>query len=148
MVGHGGSSAGSYLADPTSPIPSHCASIVMTSTVRVKPNACAWDISIWVVYVVIPPRQTVYSYTGSNMGEGFMHDSTIEHVITSKEHKHHHLHNRTSSCNTQGGNVCSPLRGNTIPVHTLQGIDLHALLTIPCSPVLSTNSHSAHKPMF
>ena len=35
MVGHVGSSAGSYLADPTSPIPSHCASIVMTSTVRV-----------------------------------------------------------------------------------------------------------------
>ena len=34
MVGHGGSSAGSYLADPTSPIPSHCASIVATSTVR------------------------------------------------------------------------------------------------------------------
>ena len=26
MVGHGGSSAGSYLADPTSTIPSHCAS--------------------------------------------------------------------------------------------------------------------------
>ena len=36
MVGHGGSSAGSYLAEPTSPIPSHCASIVATSTVRVK----------------------------------------------------------------------------------------------------------------
>ena len=36
MVGHGGSSASSYLADPTSPIPSHCASIVATSTVRVK----------------------------------------------------------------------------------------------------------------
>ena len=36
MVGHGGSSVGSYLADPTSPIPSHCASIVMTSTLRVK----------------------------------------------------------------------------------------------------------------
>ena len=35
MVGHGGSSAGSYLADPTSPIPSHCASIVATSTLRV-----------------------------------------------------------------------------------------------------------------
>ena len=34
MVGHGGSSAGSYLADPTSPIPSHCASIVATSTLR------------------------------------------------------------------------------------------------------------------
>ena len=36
MVGHGGSSAGSYLADPTSPTPSHCASIVATSTVRVN----------------------------------------------------------------------------------------------------------------
>ena len=36
MVGHGGSSAGSYLTDPTSPIPSHCASIVATSTLRVK----------------------------------------------------------------------------------------------------------------
>ena len=36
MVGHGGSSAGSYLADPTSPIPSHCASIVATITVRVN----------------------------------------------------------------------------------------------------------------
>ena len=35
MVGHGGSSAGSYLADSTSPIPSHCASIVATSTLRV-----------------------------------------------------------------------------------------------------------------
>ena len=32
MVGHGGSSAGSYLADPTSPMPSHCALIVATST--------------------------------------------------------------------------------------------------------------------
>ena len=47
MLGHGGSSAGSYLADPTSPIPSHCAviilfqkcpsaSIVATSTLRVN----------------------------------------------------------------------------------------------------------------
>ena len=35
MVGHRGSSAGLYLADPTSPIPSHLASIVVTSTVRV-----------------------------------------------------------------------------------------------------------------
>ena len=35
MVGHEGSSAGSYLADRTSPIPSHCASIVVTNTLRV-----------------------------------------------------------------------------------------------------------------
>ena len=49
MVGHGGSSAGSYLTDPTSPIPSHCASIAVTSTLRVEigkdrilpfPNKC------------------------------------------------------------------------------------------------------------
>ena len=36
MVGHRGSIAGSYHADPTSPIPSYCASIVVTSTLRVK----------------------------------------------------------------------------------------------------------------
>ena len=36
MVGHGGSSTGSYLADPTSPIPSHCASIVVISTLIVN----------------------------------------------------------------------------------------------------------------
>ena len=29
MVGHGESSAGSYLTDPTSPIPSHCAVIIV-----------------------------------------------------------------------------------------------------------------------
>ena len=43
MVGHGGSSAGSYLADPTSPIPSHCASIVVTSTVRVNSSSDSPD---------------------------------------------------------------------------------------------------------
>ena len=36
MVGHGGSSAGSYLTDPTTSIPAHCASIVATSTIRVN----------------------------------------------------------------------------------------------------------------
>ena len=36
MVGYGGTSAGSYLADPTSPIPSHGASIVVSSTLRVN----------------------------------------------------------------------------------------------------------------
>ena len=47
MVGHGGSSAGSYLADPTSPIPSHCASIVVTSTVRVKEFNKEGSFSCW-----------------------------------------------------------------------------------------------------
>ena len=35
MVGHEGSSAGSYLADPTSPIPSHCAVIILLKRVAV-----------------------------------------------------------------------------------------------------------------
>ena len=35
MVGHGGSSAGSYLADPTSPIPSHFAVIILFVSVSV-----------------------------------------------------------------------------------------------------------------
>ena len=35
MVGHGGNSAGSYLADPTSPIPSHCAVIILFKSVTV-----------------------------------------------------------------------------------------------------------------
>ena len=34
MVGDGGSSAGSYLADPTSPIPSHCAVIILFKSVQ------------------------------------------------------------------------------------------------------------------
>ena len=48
MVGHGGSSAGSYLADPTSPIPSHCASIVATSTLRV--SLVAQCLTLHIVY--------------------------------------------------------------------------------------------------
>ena len=40
MVEHGGSSADSYLADPTSPIPSHCASIVVTGTVNCLQKSC------------------------------------------------------------------------------------------------------------
>ena len=35
MLGHGGSSAGLYLADPTSPIPSHCAVIILFQSVAV-----------------------------------------------------------------------------------------------------------------
>ena len=35
MVRHGGSSASSYLADPTSPIASHCAVIIMLNSVPV-----------------------------------------------------------------------------------------------------------------
>ena len=40
MVGHGGSSAGSYLADPTTPIPSHCAVIILFKSVSVHQLSC------------------------------------------------------------------------------------------------------------
>ena len=36
VVRGGGVPRTSYLADPTSPLPSHCASIVVTSTLSVK----------------------------------------------------------------------------------------------------------------
>ena len=62
MVGYGGSSAGSYLADPTSPIPSHCASIVVTSTVRVKEHKTS----------KLPPR-----------------DSHTAHIVNLEGHKQH-----------------------------------------------------------
>ena len=53
MVGHGGSSAGSYLADPTSPIPYHYASIVTTSTVRVNNRNCTSQLPCKVSSVLI-----------------------------------------------------------------------------------------------
>ena len=48
MVGHGGSSAGLYLADPTFPIPSHCVSIAATSTLRVKSEKPNYqEVNLW-----------------------------------------------------------------------------------------------------
>ena len=61
MVGHGGSSAGSYLADPTSPIPSHCASIVVTSTVRVKAGTIQQGVTSKVREVSLYFHNTAYS---------------------------------------------------------------------------------------
>ena len=54
MVRHGGSSAGSYLADPTSPIPSHCASIVVTSTLTVKHSTQKLPLCIWIIAYKFP----------------------------------------------------------------------------------------------
>ena len=64
MVGHGGSSAGSYLADPTSPIPSHCASIVVTSTLRVTlthNGACQYQVFHGLVYIHQNPTRVAES---------------------------------------------------------------------------------------
>ena len=62
MVGDGGSSAGSYFADPTSPIPSHCASIVVTSTLRVKKMLVPDVVSNTFIIVTMPFVHTVKSY--------------------------------------------------------------------------------------
>ena len=59
----GGSSAGSYLADPTSPIPSHCASIVVTSTVRVNTQSLLHTHNWYSIY-----RAFSYIYTCNRYG--------------------------------------------------------------------------------
>ena len=55
MVGHGESSTGSYLANPTSPIPSHCASLVVTSTliVNIHTHVPFTDLTILRVILII-----------------------------------------------------------------------------------------------
>ena len=71
MVGHGGSSAGSCLADPTSPILSHCAvitvfksvpsaSIVVNSTYRVNPCAACKTLK-WHIYCKVTPSTHLLS---------------------------------------------------------------------------------------
>ena len=51
MVRHEGSSAGSYLADPTSPIPSHCAVITLFKSVPV--HQLSWlalqELWMWII---------------------------------------------------------------------------------------------------
>ena len=76
MVGHGGSSAGSYLADPTSPLPSHCASVVATNTLRVKYDYC--DKYVYNVTVVLIQHAAVYS-----------HDSMITMITTNATYLWH-----------------------------------------------------------
>ena len=73
MLGHGGSSAGSYLADPTSPIPSHCAviypvskcpsaSIAVTSTLRVNKITDCMKIMITVLIDILQLSNHVCVY--------------------------------------------------------------------------------------
>ena len=53
MVGHGGSSAGSYLADPTSPIPSHCPVIILFKSVPVHQRSWLYShtLQIWMHFI-------------------------------------------------------------------------------------------------
>ena len=76
MVGHGGSSAGSYLADPTSPITSHCASIVATSTSRVNTPGDSWLCDL------MPPLSTKLKYVITQQSVHIWNKSFL--VITSQ----------------------------------------------------------------
>ena len=44
LVRHEGSSAGSYLADPTSPIPSHCAVIILFKSVKIVVTIALYEL--------------------------------------------------------------------------------------------------------
>ena len=70
MVGYEGSSAGSYLVDLTCPIPSHCASIVATSTLRVNvhpylsDHLCVLDIQTFTDKYKLCYTHWLYMLTG------------------------------------------------------------------------------------
>ena len=53
MVGYEGSNAGSYLADPTSPIPSHCAVIILCPSASTVVTSTLTVNSITVLHGVI-----------------------------------------------------------------------------------------------
>ena len=64
MVGHGGSSAGSYLTDPTSPIPSHCA-VILFKSVPVQQLLWLALLRLTVLILII--------HTGENDSNKFIH---------------------------------------------------------------------------
>ena len=85
MVGQGGSSASSY---PTSPIPSHCASIVATSTLRVN--------MLFVLQVWLPNYCNVL-IPGAFYSSGFLRSFlfVLQHMYLrsfSMEQQTHRLH--------------------------------------------------------
>ena len=98
MVGHGGSSAGSDLADPTSPIPSHCASIVVTSTVRVNVLFSDFDMSTLHNTGCIALNIIVYPHASNNATHGrgrltcFFSTFSLVHGYLSFEYVHKREH--------------------------------------------------------
>ena len=118
MVWHGGSSAGSYLTDPTSPIPSHCASIVVTSTLRVKLISA------------------VGKYAGGNLCSGIVNGSgsvlTLE-LNTHRRQKFTLLHSFTDLFRKEIfltlQNKCEVSLSQTYPHKALRKISLPSVIT-------------------
>ena len=79
MVGHGGSSAGSYLADPTSTIPSHCASIVVIRTVRVKHIASS---NTALCHMTVSPFFSNHSSITIGACDNGISNYTYPHILT------------------------------------------------------------------
>ena len=66
MVGHGGSSAGSYLADPSSPIPSHSAVIILF---KIDSDFQGFFILFMYVYLLPPPPPIPVKKRGEGGGD-------------------------------------------------------------------------------
>ena len=135
MVGHGGSSAGLYIADPTSPIPSHCASIVATSTLRVK---------------------TLYTVSCLNLPVGFMTFTIlgaphyVDHMklpsSISKMHRYvdcFPTHNTTKTVTEMSYSFSAPLRNDkmTMSTHTYLHKPLRKIKVTICN-------HQADSPLY
>ena len=88
MVGHGGSSAGSYLADPTSPIPSHCASIAVTSRVNTAHrNIYKSSVKIIPVMIVLFCDQNTHRSQWNPILDNLI-ESFIPIIRVYRRHKH------------------------------------------------------------
>ena len=83
MVGHGGSSAGSYLADHTSPIPSHYASVVVTSTLRVKKFWISYSYHIHVKYSCILTEHTLSKISKAYLNFSYFIGLSLQVLIIS-----------------------------------------------------------------
>ena len=102
MVGHGGSSAGSYFAGPTSPILSHCASIVVTSTLRV--TFMRVTLRPLNGQVLVHQRMWCHSY-----GAQFWHfDSFIQNLLV------HHFYSTVIYC----PRICKCMVYPYVPIQT------------------------------
>ena len=119
MVGHGGSSAGSYLADSTSPIPSHYASIVVTSTLRV--NQCQTVRLILHAYIRNLVQKCYFRHQSNN-------------AYTYNAHIHHCLAAYTAA----PLNICRP---NNVMVGMIVNGPIHLSRkpTAPVAPSITSN---------
>ena len=94
---------GSYLADPTSPIPSHCASIVVTSTLRV--NFCNLCVSSALKGLIskVKVHESMYPAAATAMAAYIKSDELlhgliqIAHMLRCTSNETHRIHECTGT---------------------------------------------------